>query len=622
MDAVDSKRSLGWARLFCDFDAVDIVSDHPWARVWKLSSGESATYLKQQRAASEQSQSLYHELSSCSPGLTPDLVAEKPERGWLLFKDFEGARLSSDASGAERGRILKVFSAIQTQLISKGALLDVPNAPSTIELLNRLLEFLSAPEVSTRSDGTMSAAHLLGETAAREFADKIGAAKTLLDGFLIRAETLPKLLEHCDLRPSNTALRDDGSIIIFDWEDACLAPPGYSLHSLFSGSARVYRALRAAPSAMSDADNPIEQDRQTLANWSEPLLKAKIITERQLRDCVPAAATAGVIHYVLSFADYPLSSESDRKIVARNISKRLDDILLVTKLYARAIERTHGEHTVSTKPENAAPKTFPDGIPQISVSDHEHAARAFSEERLDQAADLFRENGALIIKNVFSTKLIEEIREAYFKRYASYFSSANHDDTLRVGNKRFMVTLGMDAPFNDPDFFGSPIILPLMKRLLSDDAILGSYTCVTSLPGAKEQRLHKDHAALFPEASNLQLPPFAITMIVPLVDLTEETGTTRLVGKSHRESSKTAKTMPFHDPHLTQGSCFLMDFRLSHQGLANRSQSPRPIVSLVYQRPWFRDYLNYDNQKPVDLAGTNLNDLPGDQAKLLQWLEN
>jgi hypothetical protein len=36
-----------------------------------------------------------------------------------------------------------------------------------------------------------------------------------------------------------------------------------------------------------------------------------------------------------------------------------------------------------------------------------------------------------------------------------------------------------------------------------------------------------------------------------------------------------------------------MDYRLLHGGTANRSKRVRPMLSVVYHRPWFKDYVNY-----------------------------
>ena len=53
------------------------------------------------------------------------------------------------------------------------------------------------------------------------------------------------------------------------------------------------------------------------------------------------------------------------------------------------------------------------------------------------------------------------------------------------------------------------------------------------------------------------------------------------------------------DPVIRTGGALLMDYRLYHGGLANGSTRPRPILSLVFARPWFRDAVNFREQPPL-----------------------
>ena len=77
--------------------------------------------------------------------------------------------------------------------------------------------------------------------------------------------------------------------------------------------------------------------------------------------------------------------------------------------------------------------------------------------------------------------------------------------------------------------------------------------------------------------------------------------------------------MPYQDPTVSLGSCFFMDSRLTHQGMANNSQQVRPIVSIVYQRPWYQDNLNYKKQKPILINEEQLSAVPDDLKSLVEW---
>ncbi len=99
-----------------------------------------------------------------------------------------------------------------------------------------------------------------------------------------------------------------------------------------------------------------------------------------------------------------------------------------------------------------------------------------------------------------------------------------------------------------------------------------------------------------------------------------ELGTTRVVKRSQYVPSHEAAGMPYQDPYGPQGSCLLMDYRLSHQGLANRSQQVRPVLSLVYGRPWFRDSENFKKQERLAIPADEFLRIPESYHRLFNWM--
>ena len=106
------------------------------------------------------------------------------------------------------------------------------------------------------------------------------------------------------------------------------------------------------------------------------------------------------------------------------------------------------------------------------------------------------------------------------------------------------------------------------------------------------------------------MPTFAITMIVPLVDLNETNGTTRVYPGSRMAPIPTAKTMAHCDPVASRGACLLMDYRLFHGGTPNRSSAVRPILYNVYYRPRFRDCVNFGKQPPLETDAETYGEIP------------
>lgn len=261
-----------------------------------------------------------------------------------------------------------------------------------------------------------------------------------------------------------------------------------------------------------------------------------------------------------------------------------------------------------------------DAVPTLTVDADESASERLRPEKRALAASWYAKYGVLQIDNVFPVDMIQRLQDAFFTRYTSYFRKDNHPDALRLGDQRYMLTVDLDPPFNDPRLYASPFVLPIVQEQLGDECILGAFTAVISLPGAGKQSLHKDAGALFPATQwHHCLPSFAIQLIVPLVPLDTEVGTTRVIKGSHAVPLKQAKGMDSQDPVVPLGSCLLTDYRVGHRGLANRSDRVRPILTLIYNRPWFRDPVNYAKQPPLRLSDDEYAQIPVRHQSLFRW---
>ncbi|MGI9488163.1 MAG: phytanoyl-CoA dioxygenase family protein [Geminicoccaceae bacterium] len=260
-------------------------------------------------------------------------------------------------------------------------------------------------------------------------------------------------------------------------------------------------------------------------------------------------------------------------------------------------------------------------VPTVAFSPEEAAEGLLRPENLALASSLFKTYGVIQVENAFPVDMIQRLQDAFFARYTSYFRKDDHPDALRVGDQRYMLTVDLDDPFDDPRLYASPLILPIFRELLGDDCVIGAFTSVISLPGSKDQRLHKDHPALFPSTKwHHRLPSFAIQMIVPLVSLDEVVGTTRVYKGSHTvPTERAAKEMESQDPVVPLGSCLINDYRVCHRGLGNRSDKVRPILTIIYNRPWFRDYANYSRQPPLRITDSQYEQVPRENQKLFDW---
>ncbi len=248
------------------------------------------------------------------------------------------------------------------------------------------------------------------------------------------------------------------------------------------------------------------------------------------------------------------------------------------------------------------------------------------------AAHQFRVQGCLWLQNSLAREKVIAMREQFLNDYANQDLSEVHSKCLHVGDKRYMFTVRVEGAFADPDVYAAPRIMPVLESLMGKDCILQSVGVVCAYPGAAMQHVHRDHPSLFEEAGGLNsfLPPFALHVVIPLADLTPETGTTALWEGSHRFRNRSVENQLSKDqllqaegavmPWPKMGDSYFMDFRLRHAGTANNTDQPRPILYLVYSRRWFQDRKNYESrqQRPIEISQAEYDRLPEEHRHLFE----
>src|SRR5262249_58479347 len=93
-------------------------------------------------------------------------------------------------------------------------------------------------------------------------------------------------------------------------------------------------------------------------------------------------------------------------------------------------------------------------ISRITPSESERAAGALGSETVELASRCFRKEGALIVEDIVDAAVIVRAREAFGTAYAQFCSE--REDVGRVGGRRFMITVNLEPPFDDPQLFANP----------------------------------------------------------------------------------------------------------------------------------------------------------------------
>ncbi|MBL8288047.1 MAG: phytanoyl-CoA dioxygenase family protein [Rubrivivax sp.] len=263
----------------------------------------------------------------------------------------------------------------------------------------------------------------------------------------------------------------------------------------------------------------------------------------------------------------------------------------------------------------------PAGLGRIRVSAEERREGSLRPETLALAIDQFERHGAVQLDEVFEPAFVARLQAHFESKYGRHFHDGHHPHALRTGDKRYMLTLELDEAFGDPELVASGLLMPFVRSLLGADCVMTTYTAVISLPGAKDQLMHKDFSPLFAEKGwKFKIPCWSMQAIVPLVPLNEATGGTAIWKGTQRLGKRRSREhADVHVPVVPLGSVLLVDYKTAHAGRANNSGQVRPIVCLAYARPWFRDSINHRRQPPLRFQGAYAATAPKKVLDLVGW---
>jgi ectoine hydroxylase-related dioxygenase (phytanoyl-CoA dioxygenase family) len=241
-------------------------------------------------------------------------------------------------------------------------------------------------------------------------------------------------------------------------------------------------------------------------------------------------------------------------------------------------------------------------------------------------------DGAVKLDHLFPLPLIKELRAEVLRRHES--GALRRRALIRDIAGRYAALLPFEGPFARPAFYANPKALAAMEALLGPDLVIGSLETVIALPGAYGQHQHIDGPARFDTllkgrktayAGDLsKLPPYAVTLCVPLCDITEDNGPTAIWPGSHKlalrsrppGAAEVGRRFPMEAMTGKLGFSFLFDFRVFHCGLENYTAQTRPLLMFVFTRSWYRDPNHSEVHPSVVISPRALARVPPRHKKL------
>jgi ectoine hydroxylase-related dioxygenase (phytanoyl-CoA dioxygenase family) len=263
----------------------------------------------------------------------------------------------------------------------------------------------------------------------------------------------------------------------------------------------------------------------------------------------------------------------------------------------------------------------------IPASATGNAQGELSPETGDAARAAFHEHGCVLLRGALAPAAVAAMHRDYVAQFGTLSYTAMEAEAakpppnrfLRVGGARYDIVVPMTGAFGNAEVFANDRLLQLVGPLLDGDMHLSNFSVVVSHPGATTQHPHRDSEHLFSAPGvGPGLPVYAVNVAVPLIDVDLRTGPTGVWLGSHR----LAKGLQVQRETMTVaslqcGDCMLLDYRTMHAGLPNASAQPRPIVYMVYARPWFFDHANHISRIPLDMPLEHYSRLPESVRRLL-----
>lgn len=217
----------------------------------------------------------------------------------------------------------------------------------------------------------------------------------------------------------------------------------------------------------------------------------------------------------------------------------------------------------------------------------------FEAKASGEAIPALRQTGVAIIDDLATADAIDRLRDAIMARHPEFVSKHLLRDFQDNGAGRFVAPVAITRAVHDSGALTSAALRTVADRALGPDWVFEAVGLLMAFPGCTRQRPHRDGTALFPETPlGAILPAYALTVVIPLVDVDASNGATAFQPGTHR----LADAAPEGDSitaDLPRGSCILWNYLTVHWGEPNHSQHSRPALYATICRPFWTDTANF-----------------------------
>ncbi|RDW60195.1 ARM repeat-containing protein [Coleophoma crateriformis] len=242
----------------------------------------------------------------------------------------------------------------------------------------------------------------------------------------------------------------------------------------------------------------------------------------------------------------------------------------------------------------------------VKVSAQEVAAQRLTWRNLELATRAIHRDGLVVLQDVIEHAKLDGLNEKMLQDARTLQDAGDASSQVKSN-------IQQDPPMTEKYFEGSIIVNRLATQVTS--SVLGPRPRLSFISGnsalppststpPQSQPVHSDADFEHPDS------PFALVVNVPLVEMSEENGSTEIWLGSHAtasiadqegehgdRASGRIKTdllaqrrleRPPSQPLVKKGSLVIRDLRLWHAGKPNFSSATRVMLAMIHFAPWFR----------------------------------
>ena len=288
-----------WMIDLADRLALEDVGQVEQVQVWtraatmRLPTSNGTLYLKAVSEIFNYEPVVTRLLSIRFPGYVPDVQAVHVDHGWMLMRDFGGTLLENITDLEIWKAVLRRFGEIQIDLVGDTQSLISLGVP------DRNVDYLSTQIARIAND-------VPDDFSDQEAAELKMMASTMRSMcFDLVEHNVPLTMTHGDLRPNNIIVKEDGTVLFFDWSDAAISHPFFDIPIFLTDVAQRF----------SEIPDAYDQLRDTyLETWSryEPMIN--------LRRVFQLAEVLGSLHQALFYYVHILPAiEADTRWELQNM---------------------------------------------------------------------------------------------------------------------------------------------------------------------------------------------------------------------------------------------------------------------------------------------------------------